>query len=762
MVTSRHLLCLLGAVCALVGQGHAQTLRITEVMSSAADTSYDWFEVTNYGTSAVTLGTNWKMDDGSNALGSSTLLNGITTIGAGESVIFVEGTSATAGGFISLWNLTGVQVGYYSGSGLSLSSGGDGVNLFYQNSATTYTGVSFGANSGGYSFYWTYDVSGAISGGPSQSIAGQNGAFLRSSGTDIASPGVAQALTSPTTLNWIGGSGIWTASGGSNWQGGAWNSSKTAVFATTGGTVNVAENVTALGLDFRTGDYVVSGAGQIETSSVTIGDAGDHATINAVITGTGGLNKFGAGTLELGAENTYTGLTSVSQGTIKLAIDNAIADASAVSIALGAKFDMNGHSDTVAGLTGLGTVEMGSGNLTVSASGSANQEFNGGLHGLGDFIVDSTGSGDQIFDTRASTASEVKDYTGRTIIRNGTLRVSESGMPGATSEVLIEGGKLRLSTELAEYTFGGNTNVSVTLAGGAIRQDDGESVTLKNNIDVTADSAIESRVDSGDPFSAPVVTFSGAISGTGGLEIKGGGRVDITSAGSYSGTVSVTASHLRVNGSLSAGTVLLGADSTLSGSGRVASIGGEGKVNPGNSPGILTASSIDPSAGLDFAFEFTGSGPNYSDAFASGNDVLRLTGLNPLQAGLASGNTMEIFLSVSSLSEGDFFRGGFYLDQQTNFDSLVAGANLVVYVLGDGNGTDATLDGFGYYSLANFDGSLAFTVSTITESADFGSGTINGSVLQLTAVPEPRTWLLIVATLGAFIAMRRSRKTSQA
>jgi len=744
---------------ALLTVGHAQTLRITEAMSSSSDESFDWFEVTNYGASTITLGTDWKVDDSSNALATAFALNGVTSIAANESVIFVEGSATTASTFISLWNLTGVQVGFYSGSGLSLSSSGDGVNLFFQ--GTSNTGVSFGSATTGHSFYWTYSTGTGtpLSGGPSVSQAGQNGATLRTSGTDVASPGVAQPLTSPTTLNWIGGSGTWNAAGGANWQGGAWDSTKTAVFATTSGAVNVADDVSSLGLDFRIGNYVLNGAGRITAPSITVGTAGDRAQINAVLTGSGGLTKFGAGTLELGAENTYTGATSVSQGTLKLVADDVIPDASPVGVALAAKLDLNGHNDTVGGLAGLGTVEMGSGTMTVSIAGSADQEFDGSLHGSGDFVVDGTGSGDQILDTRASTADAVKDYTGRTIIRNGTLRVGETGTPTATSQVLIEGGKLRLSTELAEYTFGGNASVEVTLAGGGIRQDNGESVTLKNNVNVTANSTIESRINSADPFSAPVVTLAGTISGTGGLTVSGGGRVEVSTGGSYSGTVNVTGtSRLSVNGVLSTGSVLIDAGSTLSGSGKVAAIGGSGKVSPGNSPGILTAGSVDPSAGLGFAFEFTASDPNFSDAFASNNDILRLTGLNPLQAGLSSGNTVEIFLSVASLNEGDFFRGGFYLDQAANFDSLVASANLVVYVLGDGSGTDATLDGVGYYALGNFAPGLSLDVSTVAQSADFGDGTINGGIMQLTAVPEPQIWCLLMGGVVALLAKRKLRR----
>jgi hypothetical protein len=66
---------------------------------------------------------------------------------------------------------------------------------------------------------------------------------------------------------------------------------------------------------------------------------------------------------------------------------------------------------------------------------------------------------------------------------------------------------------------------------------------------------------------------------------------------------------------------------SLSGSGVVRAISGAGSINPGNSPGILTAPAVDPSGGLSFDFKFTGLDPAYFDASSSGNDVLRLTDL---------------------------------------------------------------------------------------------------------------------------------------
>ena len=153
------------AAAAIAANVSVANIRITEVMSSSnggGTPTPDFFEITNYGSSAVTL-TGWKMDDNSFAIGSAVALSGITSIGAGETVVFIESAAGAAvSSFRSFWGgLAGVQVGYYSGSGVSLSSGGDGVVLFNSGN-TEVTRVSFGAATSGSTFFWGYDAASGV------------------------------------------------------------------------------------------------------------------------------------------------------------------------------------------------------------------------------------------------------------------------------------------------------------------------------------------------------------------------------------------------------------------------------------------------------------------------------------------------------------------------------------------------------------------------------------------------------------------------
>jgi hypothetical protein len=90
-----------------------------------------------------------------------------------------------------------------------------------------------------------------------------------------------------------------------------------------------------------------------------------------------------------------------------------------------------------------------------------------------------------------------------------------------------------------------------------------------------------------------------------------------------------------------------------------------------------------------------------------------------------------------------------------------------VYVLGDGNGTDNSLNGQGDYNWRNpamFGWNQSLFLSTRAESANFAGGTVNGQVMLLTvAVPEPSTLVLVAIGVAAAVVSRRrgSRRLSR-
>jgi len=115
--------------------GYSQvSLQITEIWPGNGEgdnVTSDWFEITNVGDVAWTpaMG-DLYFDDDSQDYTTADLISGITSIQPGESVIAIDDTDTTE--FIAVWssvyNLTGVQIGTYDGSGLG--GGGDTVTLF--------------------------------------------------------------------------------------------------------------------------------------------------------------------------------------------------------------------------------------------------------------------------------------------------------------------------------------------------------------------------------------------------------------------------------------------------------------------------------------------------------------------------------------------------------------------------------------------------------------------------------------------------------
>src|SRR5439155_13037455 len=96
-------------------------------------------------------------------------------------------------------------------------------------------------------------------------------------------------------------------------------------------------------------------------------------------------------------------------------------------------------------------------------------------------------------------------------------------------------------------------------------------------------------------------TFSGVISGTGGVFKRGAGTQTFTGDNTYTGATEIDNGTLIVNGSQPQSPVAVFTPGTLGGNGTVGIIsGGTGTIAPGSSPGILTCSNVTLSASTIF------------------------------------------------------------------------------------------------------------------------------------------------------------------
>jgi uncharacterized protein YjiK/aryl carrier-like protein len=183
---------------------------VTEVApwsSGNSPVGADWFELTNTSKTAIDI-TGWKFDDSSNSFAGGLTLNGVTSIGAGESVVFVEVTTATGAidTFKTNWfgpNVpAGFRIGSYAGTGNGLSTGGDAVNI-YNATGDLQANVVFGASPAATPFA-TFDNAAlqnnaTISTLSAVGVKGGISVAASATSTEIGSPGSIGTTSVPVT-----------------------------------------------------------------------------------------------------------------------------------------------------------------------------------------------------------------------------------------------------------------------------------------------------------------------------------------------------------------------------------------------------------------------------------------------------------------------------------------------------------------------------------------------------------------------------------
>ncbi len=315
------------------------------------------------------------------------------------------------------------------------------------------------------------------------------------------------------------------------------------------------------------------------------------------------------------------------------------------------------------------------------------------------------------------------------------------------------------------FTFSGATTLTIGRGGvtnyDSSRQTFSAAITLGSHQywNVGSGGVTATTISTGTGFllelaGSGTARITGAVSGSGGVSLTGT-RLEMSGASTYTGATWVHTGRLVVDGTIASSSgVNLTADGTLAGWGVAAAIAGSGAVDPGHSSGILTASSVTPSAGLDFNLEFTQLGsPTWATGTASGNDVLRLTSAStPITSAFSASNAVNVFLDLPSLSAGNVLRGGFFTDLDTSFLSLIQNGSWNYYLADAGGST--FYNGVAYSA---YGGPLTFSLATVAETASFASGSEAGYVTQITVVPEPAVVASVLAGFAAFALVRRRR-----
>jgi fibronectin-binding autotransporter adhesin len=641
-----------------------------------------------------------------------------------------------------------------------------------------------------------------------------DGAMLFATSANLGTTGENRAFTVNAKTTFAGGmsggagltklgDGVLTLSGSNTYSGGTTftagmiragndNSFGTGALFFNGGAIGSADStphtftnaMVFLG-DLTVGDYIDSIGALTFTSQLDLGNANRRITTKSDATftgaiGNGGITKDGLGALILTGTNTYQGGTTLSEGSLFAANDFAFG--TGVLNLNGGILGSSGGSRSFNNFItmGAGTVQFGdathldaltfTGNTLLAAGRNtfntvANTTFSGVIEGQNASLV-KQGTGNL-------TLTNVNSYDGGTDLQAGTLRLAN------------------------DYSIGSG---AITFSGGTLASSVNETRALTNNLIFNGNATIGDNSRNGDFLflgstndlgsttrtitTNVATTFANGLVGSGGL-IKAGAEVlTLRGASRYAGDTAVQAGKLILDGTLASRNVTVAAGASFGGHGRFEGVlSGAGSVDPGNSPGILTVGQVDPrSAGnTSFNFEFTQTGaPNWSNAAASGNDVLRITDTaSPFLASLGNENIVNLYFNPSvtatfTTSAFTSLQGGFFTDKSdsNSLASAIAGANFQYY-FEDPRGSVVYNDSrYLTQSEARANGLLpnngqSFFVSTSRVALANFEGTMvpGGYVMRvvskigapLVAVPEPSTWAMTAMALGAAAIANRRR-----
>ncbi|HAF6356922.1 TPA: AIDA autotransporter-like protein ShdA, partial [Salmonella enterica] len=386
-----------------------------------------------------------------------------------------------------------------------------------------------------------------------------------------------------------------------------------------------------------------------------LADADDSFTVNTVLenvdanSGWNGqsLTKTGAGTLILNAENTYTGGTTISEGTL---VANNVEALGTGNVTDNATLELNTGGDFDNAISGSGQV-VKSGDKTLTLSGA--NSYTGGTTISGGTLVatnvEALGSGDVTDNATlelntGGTFDNVISGSGQ-VVKSGDEMLTLSGANSYTGGTTISGGTLVASNVEAlgsgdvtdnatlELNTGGNFDNAISGSGQVVKSGD-DALTLSGNNSYTGGTLISdgtlvaSNVEalgSGDVTNDAVLElntggdFDNAISGSGQVVKSGDKTLTLSGANSYTG------------------------GTTISGGTLVAS-----NVEALGSGDITDNATLELNTGGDFDNAISGSG----QVVKSGDETLTLSGTNTYTGGTTiSGGTL-IATHVNALGTG--------------------------------------------------------------------------------------------------------------
>ncbi|MBJ3634895.1 autotransporter outer membrane beta-barrel domain-containing protein [Salmonella enterica subsp. enterica serovar Derby] len=503
-----------------------------------------------------------------------------------------------------------------------------------------------------------------------------------------------------------------------------------------------------------------------------LADADDSFTVNTVLenvdanSGWNGqsLTKTGAGTLILNAENTYTGGTTISEGTL---VANNVEALGTGNVTDNATLELNTGGDFDNAISGSGQV-VKSGDKTLTLSGA--NSYTGGTTISGGTLVatnvEALGSGDVTDNATlelntGGTFDNVISGSGQ-VVKSGDEMLTLSGANSYTGGTTISGGTLVASNVEAlgsgdvtdnatlELNTGGDFDNAISGSGQVVKSGD-DALTLSGNNSYTGGTLISdgtlvaSNVEalgSGDVTNDAALElntggdFDNAISGSGQVVKSGDETLTLSGTNTYTGGTTISGGTLiatHVN-ALGTGAIDNRASLLLDASGQFAvtdlttESGGNTEIGAGSTLQATTLTQKSDSTLTINLNSNTADPVIHAASQVSLAGTLDITGVGDvLDSDPASTDDLDTFTLIASdkTIAGDFEKltvAGMdadladFITVDGRIDDTGKQYELTTALTWYADRDDAVTDAHGTFNLTNADGS--FAVNTVLENVD--------------------------------------------